>query len=299
MRFCKYLLVFILSFVLVEASDYYSPSTGEETSKRVVSKASTVVHSHDALQTTMKSEGRKYGYEDKDHDKTKTTHGNTALLMTRSLTPPNRMVANNVLAETTKTHHDHTKTYSEHSKAMHTDSSHSTHEHKMHHNSTNSTNDYMTYLKTYTTASTTMTSASYNYESYTTAIYSEESYLAAAAAVTESTSSEMTFDIFTTDSCTGCIMDATVTEAFESGLTTASVLAQDFTMSLPVSYVATPPYYTQSTLATSAPYMVASAPSAGFATTSLAVFTGTGGRRGVDYLLVAVLPALVGMGLWV
>jgi hypothetical protein len=182
----------------------------------------------------------------------------------------------------------------------------------MHHNSTGVTNE------TYTATSTAMASASYIYESYTTPVYSEpsymtadttmtESYMAAATTMTDSTSAEMAFDVFTMSSCTGCIVDATMTEAFGTGLITASVAAQDFTMPLSDSYVAdtamatamaTPPYYMPSTMVTSVPYMAASAPSAGFATTSLAVFTGSGGRRSVDYLLVAVLPALVGMVIW-
>jgi len=84
MQFSKYLLAFVLSSVLAEASDYYSAGTGEETSKRMVSKASTVVHTHDAPQTTMTSKGHKYGYEDKDYDKTKTTHGNNTSFMNRN-----------------------------------------------------------------------------------------------------------------------------------------------------------------------------------------------------------------------
>lgn len=209
---------------------------------------------------------------------------------------------------------------------MHTDSLHSMHQHKMHYNSTSVANDYMKQLKTYT-ATSTMASASYIYESYTIpvysessymtaattmtesmAVYSEESYMAAATTMTDSTSAEMTFDVFTMSSCTGCIEDVTMTEAFGTGLITASVAAQDFTMSLSDSYVAntamatamaTPPYYMPSTMVTSVPYMTASAPSAGFASTSLAVFTGSGGRQSVDYLLVAVLPALVGIVIWV
>jgi hypothetical protein len=87
MQLSKYLLAFVLSSVLAEATNYYSASTGEETSKRMVSKASTVVHTHDAPRTTMASEGYKYGYEDKDHDhdKTKNTHGNTTSFMTETI----------------------------------------------------------------------------------------------------------------------------------------------------------------------------------------------------------------------
>jgi len=211
---------------------------------------------------------------------------------------------------------------------MHTDSSHSMHKDKSHHNSTSLNDDH---LKTYTATSTAMTSASDIYESSTTAIYSEESYMAADTTMMDSTttiysappymtadttmtdsiaavyseapymaaaSTEVNSDIFTLSSCTDCISDTTMTEAFGTELITASVSAQDFTMTLPASYVAntamtTPPYMT--TLASASMY----APSAGFATTSLAVFTGSGRRQSVDYLFLAVLPALVGMFIWI
>lgn len=134
----------------------------------------------------------------------------------------------------------------------------------------------------------------------TTAAYSESTYMAAATTMTDSTSSEMTFDVFTLSSCTGCIMDATMTEAFGTGLITASVSAQDFTVSLSASYVSyagveTPMYPIQSASITTFLYASTNAPSAGFATTSRAVFTGSGERQRVDFLLVAALSALVGM----
>jgi hypothetical protein len=234
------------------------------------------------------------------------------------------MIANIVVAEATKTHH-------EHSKAMHTDSSHSMHDHKMHRNSTSINKDHMKDLKTdtatftatasasyiyessttaayseapYMPADTAMASASYIYESSATAVYSETLYMAAASTITDSTSSEMVFDVFTMSSCTDCIIDATMTEAFGTALITASVSAEDFTQSLSTNYVAntamaTPPYSMPPSWTTYVPYMTASAPSAGFATTSLAVFTGSAGRRNVDSLLVALLPTLAGMVMWV
>jgi hypothetical protein len=187
----------------------------------------------------------------------------------------------------TKTYNWHTRTHHEHN--LHTDSSHSKHKHEMHHNSTKTTKDYVKDLKTYTymTAATTMTDS--------TAVYSEESYLATDTTMTDSTSSES-------------IVDVTMTGAFGTGLITASVSAEDFTISLSDSYIAstaiatampTPPYNYQPSYMMTYPSASMYASSAGFATTSQAVFTGSGGRKSVDYLLVAVLPALVGMAMWV
>lgn len=220
---------------------------------------------------------------------------------------------------------------------MHTDSSHSMHKNKSHHNLTSLNEDHLKHMKTYTATSTAMTSASDIYESSTTAVYSEESYMTADTTMMDSTttiysappymtadttmtdsiaavyseapymataSTEVYSDVFTLSSCTDCTMDTTMTEAFGTELITASVSAQDFTMTPPASYVAntamtTPPYNTQpsymTTLASASMY----APSAGFATTSLAVFTGSGRRQSVDYLFVTVLPALVGMFIWI
>jgi hypothetical protein len=179
------------------------------------------------------------------------------------------------LAETTKTHNDHTKIHYDDYKGMHADSPYSTPKYKMHLNSTRITKDHMKHLKT--AAATSY----YIYESPATAVYSEPPYMAAASTMT----------------------DTTVTEAFGTGLITASVSAQDFTVSLAPSYasntvLAIPTYYMQSTFVAPYPYATGSTPSAGFATTSQAVFTGSCGRRSVDYLLVAVLPALVGMFMW-
>lgn len=97
----------------------------------------------------------------------------------------------------------------------------------------------------------------------------------------DSTSSQLTFDVFTMDSCTGCI-----TAPLQTGLITASVSN---------IIAATPTYNIQSTLITAMISATASAPSAGFATTSRAVFTGSAGRQSVDYLVAVVLPALVGI----
>ena len=131
--------------------------------------------------------------------------------------------------------------------------------------------------------------------------------MAAATTMTDSTSADTLSDVFTMSSCTGCIIDATMTEDFGTGLITAPVSAQDFTMSMSDSYVAntamatamaTPTYNYQPTYMMTLPSASMYAPSAGFATTSLALFTGSGGRRSVDYLLVVVVPALVGMVMW-
>lgn len=161
------------------------------------------------------------------------------------------------LAETTKTHNDHTKIYYEEYKGMHTDSPYSMHKYKTNLNSTSITKDHIKHLKTATNTSY------YIYESSATAAYSAAPYMAVASTMT----------------------DTTVTEAFGTGLITASVLAM-------------PTYYMQSTFVAASPYATGFTPSAGFATASQAVFTGSCGRRSVDYLLVAVLPALVGMFMW-
>jgi hypothetical protein len=143
--------------------------------------------------------------------------------------------------------------------------------HKMHHNSTGIAKDHIKHLKTYTATFTAMVSSSY--------------------IMTDSTSAEMTFDIFTMSSCTECITSMTMTETFGSGLITLSVT------NTAMSTATATPYYMYSTMVTSVPYMAASAPSAGFATTSLAVFMGSGGRRSVDYFLVATLPIFVGLAM--
>jgi hypothetical protein len=80
MQFSKYLLAFVLSIALAEATEYSSPSTGKETSKRMVSKASTVNHS------TLKHEDYEHGYEDEGYGKTKTAHGNTTTFIAKNLT---------------------------------------------------------------------------------------------------------------------------------------------------------------------------------------------------------------------
>jgi hypothetical protein len=115
----------------------------------------------------------------------------------------------------------------------------------------------------------------------------------------DTTSSQLTFDVFTMSSCTGCI-----TAPLQTSLITAAVSAQDFTLGISAVsvsniIVATPTYYMQSTLITAIGSVTTSAPSAGFATTSLAVFTGSAGRHSVDYLVAVALPVLVGMLIWV
>jgi hypothetical protein len=115
----------------------------------------------------------------------------------------------------------------------------------------------------------------------------------------DTTSSQLTFDVFTMGSCTGCI-----TAPLQTSLITASVSAQDFTLGMSAASVsnitvATPTYYMQSTLVTAMTSATMSAPSAGFATTSRAVFTGSAGRHSVDYLVSVALPVLVGMLIWV
>jgi hypothetical protein len=69
MQFSKYLLAFVLSVVLAEAAEYSSPS----------------LHSHEKPRTTLKYAGYKHRYGYEDHDRTKTTHGNTTSFMTRNL----------------------------------------------------------------------------------------------------------------------------------------------------------------------------------------------------------------------
>lgn len=115
----------------------------------------------------------------------------------------------------------------------------------------------------------------------------------------DTTSSQLTFDVFTMGSCTGCI-----TAPLQTGLITASVVsAQDFTLGMSATVsniiVATPTYYMQSTLITAMTSANWSWPSAGFASTSRAVFTGSGGRQSVDCVVAVALPALVGVFMWV
>jgi len=115
----------------------------------------------------------------------------------------------------------------------------------------------------------------------------------------DTTSSQLTFNVFTMSSCTGCI-----TAPVETGVITAAVSAQDFTSAMPTTaisdmMIATPTYYMQSTLITAMTSAATSVPSAGFASTSRAVFTGSAARQSADYLLVAVLPAIVGMLIWI
>jgi hypothetical protein len=172
------------------------------------------------------------------------------------------------LPETTKTHNDHTKIHDEDYKGMHTDSPYSMYKYETNFNSTRITKDHIKHLKTATATSY------YIYEISATAVYSEPPYMAAAS-----------------------------TEAFGTGLITASVSAQDFTSSLAPSYasntvLAMPTYYMQSTFVATYSYATGFTPSTGFAATSQAVFRGSCGRRSVDYLLVAVLPTLVGMFMW-
>jgi hypothetical protein len=185
------------------------------------------------------------------------------------------------LAETTKTHNDHTKIHYEDYKGMH-------------HNSTRITKDHIKHLETVTAT------LDYIYESSATAASSEATYIAAATTTTDSTAvySEPPYI-----AAASTLTDTTLIEAFGTGLITASVSAQDFTSSLAPSYasntvLAISTNYTQSTLVAPYPYATGFTPSAGLATTSRAVFTGSCGRRSVDYLLVAVLPALVGMFMW-
>jgi len=74
MQFSKHLLAFVLSFALVGATEHSLHSTDKETSKH-----------HDAPRTTKKYEDYRYGYENGEHYKTKTTHGNTTSFIARNL----------------------------------------------------------------------------------------------------------------------------------------------------------------------------------------------------------------------
>jgi hypothetical protein len=81
-------------------------------------------------------------------------------------------------------------------------------------------------------------------------------------------------------------VDTTMAESISTEMT-----FNVFTMSLSASYVS-------NTVMATLPSASKSAPSAGFATTSRAVFTGSAGRQSVDYLLVAAFSALASMAVW-
>jgi hypothetical protein len=89
MQFSKYLLAFVLSSVLAEATEHPSLSTRKETPSQQISTKSATIHYYEAPKPTLKDEDYEYDHEEEEHNRTTTTHGTTTSFATGNLAEGN------------------------------------------------------------------------------------------------------------------------------------------------------------------------------------------------------------------